>query len=122
MSTVPAGRAANALLVGANTVKGPLPLSVPTRSAAFTAATSVVWSFEFTALSTMSLVGYIGAPPTIGFDAPLPLMPMPPAQAPSRTETPTAITSFFMEVSWKERVVEVLCGNRQQLGGAMRLR
>ncbi|MBJ2157767.1 hypothetical protein JC881_18415 [Variovorax sp. IB41] len=27
-----------------------------------------------------------------------------------------------MEVSWKEMVVEVLCGNRQQLGGAMRLR
>ncbi|MDP9896616.1 hypothetical protein J2W32_005670 [Variovorax boronicumulans] len=26
-----------------------------------------------------------------------------------------------MEVSWKEMVVEVLCGNRQQLGGAMRL-
>jgi hypothetical protein len=79
-------------------------LSVSTRPAAFTAATSVVWSFEFTALSTMSFVGYIAAPPTIGFDdmPPLPLMPMPPAQAPSRTETPTAIMSFFIEGSWKE--------------------
>ena len=40
--------------------------SVSTRPAAFTAATSVVWSFELTALSTISLVGYIAAPPTIG--------------------------------------------------------
>jgi hypothetical protein len=30
-----------------------------------TAATSVVWSFELTALSTMSLLEYIGAPPTM---------------------------------------------------------
>jgi len=42
VSTVPAGRTANAPLIGANTVNGPLPCSVPTRSAAFTAATSVV--------------------------------------------------------------------------------
>jgi len=27
---------------------------------------------------------------------------MPPAQAPRRTDTPTAITSFFMEGSWKD--------------------
>ena len=36
-----------------------------TSPAAFTAATRVVWSFEFTALETMSFVGYMGAPPTI---------------------------------------------------------
>src|SRR5205085_8552853 len=50
---------------GANTVNGPGLFNVSTRPAAFTAATSVVWSFDFTALSTMSLDGYIGAPPTI---------------------------------------------------------
>ena len=33
--------------------------------AAFTAATKVVWSFEFTAFSIMFLVGYIAAPPTV---------------------------------------------------------
>ena len=38
-----------------------------TSPAAFTAATSVVWSAEFTALSMMSFVGYISWPPTIGF-------------------------------------------------------
>jgi hypothetical protein len=65
LSTVPAGSAANAALVGANTVNGPGPFSVATRSAALTAATSVVWSFELTALSTMSLFAYIGAPPTM---------------------------------------------------------
>lgn len=48
-------------------MNGPVDLSVSTRPAAFTAATSVVWSLELTALSTMSLVGYIGAPPTMGF-------------------------------------------------------
>jgi hypothetical protein len=32
-----------------------------------TAATNVVWSFEFTAFWTMLRVEYIGAPPTIGF-------------------------------------------------------
>ena len=63
---MPRGRAAKAALVGANTVNGPGLFSVSTRPAAFTAATSVVWSAEFTALSTMSLVGYIAAPPTIG--------------------------------------------------------
>ena len=69
VSTVPAGNAANAALVGANTVKGPGLFNVATRPAACTAATSVVWSFELTALSTMSFVGYIEAPPTIGFAA-----------------------------------------------------
>ena len=49
LSTVPVGSFANGALVGANTVKGPGPCSVSTRPAAFTAATSVVWSFEFTA-------------------------------------------------------------------------
>src|ERR1700712_1648368 len=66
VSTVPAGSFANAALVGANTVKGPGPDKVSTRPAALTAATSVVWSFELTALSTIVLVGYIAAPPTIG--------------------------------------------------------
>ncbi len=65
VSTVPAGSAANASLVGANTVNGPAPFSVGTSPAALTAATSVVWSLELTALSTMSLLEYIGAPPTI---------------------------------------------------------
>ena len=38
---------------------------MPTRPAAFTAATRVVWSFEWIAFSTMFFDGYIGAPPTI---------------------------------------------------------
>src|SRR5580698_4853189 len=67
VSTVPAGSFANAALVGANTVNGPGPFSVSTNPAAFTAATSVVWSAEFTALSIMSLLGYISLPPTTGF-------------------------------------------------------
>src|SRR4051812_10970021 len=65
--TVPAGNFSNASLVGAKTVKGPLPSNVVTRSAAFTAATKVVWSFEFIAFWTMFLLAYIGAPPTVGF-------------------------------------------------------
>src|SRR5215210_901074 len=64
VSTVPFGSLPNALLVGANTVNGPGPDSVSTSPAAFTAATSVVWSFEFTAFSTMVFDGHIGAPPT----------------------------------------------------------
>src|SRR5690606_8944109 len=58
--------ASNAALVGAKTVKGPSPCSVSTRSAALTAATSVVWSAEFIAFSTMFLSAYMAAPPTIG--------------------------------------------------------
>src|ERR1700743_168991 len=65
VSTVPAGSFAKAALVGANTVNGPLPSSVSTRPAAFTAATSVVWSFELTAFWMMFFDGYIAAPPTI---------------------------------------------------------
>ena len=65
VSTVPAGSFAKASLVGANTVNGPADSSVGTRPAAFTAATSVVWSFELTAFCTMFLDGYIAAPPTI---------------------------------------------------------
>jgi hypothetical protein len=38
---------------------------VATKPAAFTAATKVVWSFEFTALLTISFMGYIASPPTI---------------------------------------------------------
>src|SRR5262249_29863395 len=55
---------ANAALVGANTVNGPGPLSVSTRPAALTAATSVVWSAELTALATMVFDGNIAWPPT----------------------------------------------------------
>lgn len=49
--------------------KRTLLLSVSTRPAALTAATSVVWSFELTAFSTMVLLGYIAAPPTITVSA-----------------------------------------------------
>lgn len=65
LSTVPFGNLAKASLVGAKTVNGPFPFNVYTRSAAFTAATRVVWSLEFIAFSTMFLEGYIGAPPTV---------------------------------------------------------
>src|SRR6185437_223735 len=65
LSTVPAGSLPKAEFVGANTVNGPLPSRVSTRPAAFTAATSVVWSFELTAFWMMFLDGYIAAPPTI---------------------------------------------------------
>src|ERR1700741_901569 len=65
LSTVPAGSLPKAALVGANTVNGPLPSRVSTRPAAFTAATSVVWSLELTAFWMMFLDGYIAAPPTI---------------------------------------------------------
>src|ERR1700754_2882987 len=65
VSTVPAGNLSKAALVGANTVNGPALDKVSTRPAALTAATRVVWSFELTAFSTMFLVGYMGAPPTI---------------------------------------------------------
>ena len=51
--------------MGAKTVKGPGPDSVSTSPAAFTAATSVVWSAELTAFSMILRVGYIAAPPTI---------------------------------------------------------
>src|SRR3954470_7931311 len=64
LSTVPFGSASKACLVGAHAVNGPAPDRVSTRPAAFTAATSVVWSFELTAFSTMVFEGYIGAPPT----------------------------------------------------------
>ncbi|MNL50258.1 hypothetical protein D3C87_1732600 [compost metagenome] len=40
-------------------------MSVSTKPAALTAATNVVWSFEFTALSMMSLLASMGAPPTM---------------------------------------------------------
>jgi hypothetical protein len=71
VSTVPAGSLANAAFTGANTVNGPALCSVSTRPAAFTAATSVVWSLEFTAFSTMFFDGNIGAPPTITVFSPL---------------------------------------------------
>ena len=62
---MPAGSLPNAALVGANTVNGPLLSRVSTRPAAFTAATSVVWSLELTAFWTMFFEGNIAAPPTI---------------------------------------------------------
>ena len=49
VSTVPAGKALKASFVGANTVNGPLPSRVSTNPAAFTAATSVVWSSDLEA-------------------------------------------------------------------------
>ncbi len=65
VATVPAGSTSKAALVGANTVKGPAEAKVETRSAAFTAATKVVWSLLFTAFSTIFFDGYMAAPPTI---------------------------------------------------------
>src|ERR1700729_766562 len=67
VSTVPAGSFAKASSVGAKTVKGPGLLSVSTRPPALTAATRVLWIGELTAFSTMVLVGYMSAPPTVGF-------------------------------------------------------
>src|ERR1700674_721912 len=55
-SSVPAGRAANASLVGANTVNGPAPDSVSTRPAALTAATRVEKSELPDAICTMFCV------------------------------------------------------------------
>src|SRR3954464_7828993 len=69
VSTVPAGSLPKAALVGAKTVNGPAPERVSTRPAALTAATRVVWSFEFTAFWTIVLVEYMAAPPTIGLGA-----------------------------------------------------
>src|SRR5476651_1842263 len=65
LATVPAGNLPKAASVGANTVNGPLLCRVSTRPAALTAATSVVWSLEFTAFSTIFLEGYMAAPPTV---------------------------------------------------------
>ena len=66
VSTVPAGSLAKASSVGAKTVKGPGPSRVSTRPAALTAATRVLWMGELTAFATMVLLGYMGAPPTVG--------------------------------------------------------
>jgi len=52
-STVPAGNLANASSVGAKTVNGPGPLRVFTRSAALTAATSVLNEPAAIAVSTI---------------------------------------------------------------------
>ena len=51
---MPAGSFSNAASVGANTVNGPVPLSVSTSSAAVRAAARVVKSPAATAVSTMS--------------------------------------------------------------------
>ncbi len=48
-----------------NTVERPGADSVSTRAGGLPAATSVVWSFEFTAFWMMFFDGYIGAPPTV---------------------------------------------------------
>jgi len=53
-SIVPAGNLAKASSVGANTVNGPSPFNVSTKSAAFTAATNVLNDPAATAVSTMS--------------------------------------------------------------------
>ncbi len=63
--SVALGTLSNAELVGAKTVNGPGPESVAPRSAAVTAATSVVSVDASTAFSTRLLVGSIMAPPTI---------------------------------------------------------
>ena len=60
------GELAKASSVGAKTVKGPGLLRVSTKPPALTAATRVLWIGELTAFSTMVLVGYISAPPTVG--------------------------------------------------------
>ena len=52
VSTVPAGSLSKAAFTGANTVNGPALASEFTRSAALSAATSVVWSFEPSATRT----------------------------------------------------------------------
>ena len=49
---MPAGSLAKAASVGAKTVNGPRPASVSTRPAAFTAATSVWWSWDCIAAAT----------------------------------------------------------------------
>src|SRR4051794_13726237 len=54
-SSVPAGRAANAASVGANTVYGPAPSSVSTRPAALTAVSRVLNEPASVAVWTMSL-------------------------------------------------------------------
>src|SRR6478672_4489615 len=54
-SSVPAGSFANASSVGANTVNGPAPFSVSTRSAAWSAFASVLNDPAATAVSMMSL-------------------------------------------------------------------
>ena len=66
VSTVPGGSLAKASSVGAKTVKGPGLLSVSTRPPALTAATRVLLIGELTAFSTMVLLGYMAAPPTVG--------------------------------------------------------
>src|SRR6476659_2731214 len=65
MSSVPAGSLANAASGGGNTVTGPAPFSVVTRSAAVSAAASVLNEPAATAVSTMSFdCTDTGAPPT----------------------------------------------------------
>src|SRR4249920_2440789 len=54
-SRVPAGSAANAASVGANTVKGPVPWSVSTRPAALTAVSKVLNEPASVAVWTTSL-------------------------------------------------------------------
>src|SRR5689334_2979351 len=51
-SKAPFGSASNAAFVGAKTVNGPLLDKALTKSAACTAFTKVLWSFEFTATLT----------------------------------------------------------------------
>jgi len=60
----PGGQFVEGLVNRREPLNGPGLTSGSTRPAAFTAATSVVWSFELTAFSTMFFEGNMGAPPT----------------------------------------------------------
>jgi len=84
--------------VGAKTVKGPSPLSVPTNPAALTAVTKVVKSPAATALSTMSF--WAKSP----FIPPDPLQPnginTKPAKSNARSTIPKKFL-FFMTFPFK---------------------
>jgi len=62
-----------------------------------TAATSVVWSFELTALSMMSLLASMGAPPTMTCaKAPMDAVPM------ARARTVLLRVCLIMKSPWVE--------------------
>src|SRR5512143_3279677 len=82
------GTFANAASVGAKTVNGPLPESVPARPAALTSFTSVVnWPAE-TAVWTMFMLGFIAAGFEAGRGAPAV------AAKAARTRAPSAVTAM----------------------------
>src|SRR5262245_33820815 len=100
-------------LVGANTVNGPLPLSVSTRPAALTAVTRVVLSAELTALSMMSLLGYMAAPPTMGLS--FAINPTGTAIAPSTMQAPNILLRLIRVLPFL-----VVAGEVVGLSGSMR--